>query len=319
MKHKGVALVLVLWVLSLLTIMAGSFALSVRRENAVIIGLKNNATATATAASGIAFAQWMLLHPDINKRWRADGSIYHINGDKVQLRVRLLSEMGKININNVEQTLLQDVLRHAPHGVDLQLPSATINRAAAVLDWRDTDDLPHINGAEKQQYQDMGLNYQPRNQNFQSLEEIAMVLSMDADTYYWLEPLVTVYSQHSAVSLQVASKEVLQLLLGNTEQVARYVAARAESAKNNLPLPPLPSGAVSAESPETTILTVISEARLDEQTSAVVSVVLNKSLSGEAPFQILNWQQNPHYYPSLFTNNMNDLVVKYYAESEFNH
>jgi general secretion pathway protein K len=146
-----------------------------------------------------------------------------------------------------------------------------------------------------------------------------MVLSIDADTYYWLEPLVTVYSQHSVVSLQVASKEVLQLLLGNTEQVARYVATRTESAKNNLPLPPLPSGAVSAESPETTILTVISEARLDEQTSAVVSVVLNKSLIGEAtPFQVLNWQQNPHG-TSLFADNMNNLVVKYYAESEFNH
>ena len=97
MKHKGVALVLVLWVLSLLTIIAGSFVLSVRRQTAVITGLKNNAVAAATAESGIAFAQWMLLIPDLNKRWRADGSIYQIDGNKTQLRVRLLSETGKIN------------------------------------------------------------------------------------------------------------------------------------------------------------------------------------------------------------------------------
>ena len=36
MRQKGLALVLVLWVLSLLTIMAGSFALSMRREASII-------------------------------------------------------------------------------------------------------------------------------------------------------------------------------------------------------------------------------------------------------------------------------------------
>lgn len=319
-KHKGVALVLVLWVLSLLTIMAGSFALGVRRETAIVGGLKNNALATATAESGIAFAQWMLLHPDLNKRWRMDGSIYHIDGDNVQLRIRLLAETGKINLNTVDQIVLQTVLAHAPHGADAQLASTSINRPAALLDWRDTDDLVRINGAEKAQYQEAGLSYQPSNQNFQSLEEVAMVLGIDAETYHWLEPLVSVYSPHTSVNLQVASKEVLQLLLGNTEQVARYIAARTESAKKNLPLPPLPSGTVSAESAETTILTVISEARLEDKTSAVISVVLKKSIStgGATPFQVLNWQQNPAY-TSLFADNMNDLVVKRYAESELNH
>ncbi|MFZ2407428.1 MAG: type II secretion system protein GspK, partial [Methylobacter sp.] len=35
-RSEGFALVLVLWVLSLLTIMAGSFALSMRREAAIV-------------------------------------------------------------------------------------------------------------------------------------------------------------------------------------------------------------------------------------------------------------------------------------------
>jgi len=77
-RQKGLALVLVLWVLSLLTIMAGSFALSMRREAAIVAGIKNNAQALAIAESGIAIAQRMLMNPDQNKRWRTDGSIYQV-------------------------------------------------------------------------------------------------------------------------------------------------------------------------------------------------------------------------------------------------
>jgi len=89
------ALVLVLWVLSLLTIMAGSFALSMRRESAIVAGIKNNAQAMAKAESGIAMAEMMLLNPDPNKGWRADGSIYEINSAGARIRVRLLSETVK--------------------------------------------------------------------------------------------------------------------------------------------------------------------------------------------------------------------------------
>ena len=69
-RQKGLALVLVLWVLSLLTIMAGSFALSIRREASIVADIKNNAQAMAVAESGIAMAEMMLLNTDQYKRWR---------------------------------------------------------------------------------------------------------------------------------------------------------------------------------------------------------------------------------------------------------
>ena len=160
-RQKGLALVLVLWVLSLLTIMAGSFALSMRREASIIAGIKNNAQALAVAESGIAMAEMMLLNPDPNKRWRADGSIYEINSADAKVRVRLLSETGKIDINKADQTLLQGLMTFAP--VDADQQTRLVN---AILDWRDEDDLVHIDGAEKKEYKDAGLNYQPQKQTF---------------------------------------------------------------------------------------------------------------------------------------------------------
>jgi general secretion pathway protein K len=321
-KHQGMALVLVLWILSLLTIMAGSFALSMRRETTLVSGLKNNAVAIATAESGLAIAEFMLQNPDVNKRWRADGSIYEIASTNAKLRIRLLSEMGKINLNNVEQPLLQDLFNQAPSGDNAQLPSTAVNRAAAILDWRDSDELTRINGAEKKQYQDAGLHYSPRNQSFKTLEELQMVLGMDEATLKWLEPLVTVYSDAPQVDLQLASKEVLQLMPGvDTGLIDSYITARVESAKNNLPAPPSPlNPEQSAVTAEVTVLTIVSEVRYDDQSTALVNAIVKKAEGMQStPFEVLRWQRSTANNKSLFTDNMSELIVKHYAESEFNH
>ena len=98
MKQKGVALILVLWVLSILTLMAGSFSKTMRRESAGVMTIRANAEANAQAQAGISLAQAMLLHEDEAKRWRVDGRIYEIETENATMRIRLLSETGKIDI-----------------------------------------------------------------------------------------------------------------------------------------------------------------------------------------------------------------------------
>ena len=172
-KQHGLALVLVLWVLSLFIIMAGSFALSMRREASVAIGIKNSSQGIAAAEAGIAVAEMMLLNPDQNRRWRSDGSVYQIDFVDTLVRVRLLAETGKIDINAAEPPLLQSLLAGAPIEPDQQ--AALLG---AILDWRDPDDQVNINGAETEEYHAAGLKYVPRNQPFQSIEELQMVLGI---------------------------------------------------------------------------------------------------------------------------------------------
>jgi general secretion pathway protein K len=320
-KPQGMALVLVLWILSLLTIMAGSFALTMQRETVIVSGLKHTAEAMAVAESGVALAEFMLLNPDPNKRWRADGSIYQIDTENATLRIRLLSETGKININLIELGLLQTIMLHAPNGSNAQLPSATINRAAAIVDWRDGDDLMNIDGAEKNQYQEAGLNVQPSNKPFQTLDELQQVLGMNEATLKWLEPLVTVYADAPQVDLQLASKEVLQLISGvNTGLIDAYISTRVESAKHNQPAPTSPLDPTpSTQNAEVTVLTIVSEAQQGEQSTAVINALVKKSTDTQTtPFQVVRWQANRSNV-SLFTPTMNELVIKHYAESEFNN
>lgn len=313
-RQKGFALVLVLWVLSLLTIMAGSFALGMRRETSIITGIRNNAQALAVAESGIAMAEMMLLIPDQNKRWRADGSIYEVNSADAKVRVRLLSEAGKIDINKADQTVLQGLMSFAP--VDEEQQSRLVS---AIIDWRDQDDLVQLNGAEKKEYQAAGLNYQPRNKPFQSIEELQLVLGMNESVFLWIEPLVTVFSGQSQVTVQLAAKEVLQTIPGlDTGLVDSYIAARLESAINNLPAPPFPSSSGQNNAAgQNNVLTLVSEAQLNDESSAMISTVISQSYENqETPFQVLKWQYVTENNTSLFTDAMSELLVNQYNEPE---
>jgi general secretion pathway protein K len=262
-------------------------------------------------------AEMMLLNPDPNKRWRADGSIYQINSADAKVRVRLLAETGKIDINKADQTLLQGLMASAP--VDEEQQTRLVS---AILDWRDKDDLVHIDGAEKKEYKDAELSYQPRNKPFQTIEELQLVLGMNASVFLWIEPLITVYSGQQQVTAQLATKEVLQVIPGlDSEMVDSYLAARLESAINNLPAPPFPSSSGQNNAAgQNNVLTVVSEALLDDESSAVISAVIKQSGDNETtPFQVLNWRHVTASGASLFTDAMSELLVKQYAESEFNN
>jgi general secretion pathway protein K len=327
-NHKGFALVLVLWVLSLLTIMAGSFSLTMRRESTIVAGIKDNAGAVAAAEAGIAVAEMMLLHPEQNKRWRADGNIYQMNFGNTQIRLRLLSETGKIDINKATLPLLQSLMAQAPVEEDQQA-----KLIGAIVDWRDQDDLISLEGAEKEAYKDAGLKYQPRNKPFQTLEELQMVLGMDERVFNWIEPFITVYSGQAQVNLKQASSKVLNILPNlDTSLIQSFVATRLENAKNDLPAPEFTAGLIGGGgagigiggSSET--ITIVSEAVMADETSALVRATVMKSDNAQAdstdntgqsePFKVLKWQRNPGNEEPLFTDEMSELLVKQYAEPE---
>ena len=348
-KFEGFALVLVLWVLSLLTIMAGSFALTMRREAAIVSGSRSNAEAIAIAESGLAIAEMMLMIPEPRQHWRSDGSIYQIDYQYAKVRVQLFAETGKVDLNTADEATLKMLMTMAP--IDIKMQTKLVN---AILDWRDADDLIHLDGAEKNEYKKAGLSYKPRNKPFQSIEELQLVLGMDARIYQWLENLITVHSKQPKVDLTKASKEILQILSGADAQLLdQYIAARRESAINGLPAPafnavdsfnaghlanrakavseqadddqsnvsqPLPNAPAAGEiSGQEGIISVITEAQLDDGTTATLNVMIQPADNpGMPPFQALKWQRNFSSESSLFTEDKDQLLVRQYAEPQFN-
>jgi general secretion pathway protein K len=301
-------MVIVIWVLSLLTIMAGSFALTMRRESTVISAVKDNARVQAMAETGISIAQQMLFLDDKERRWRADGSIYTLKYEQANIRVRLISELGKIDINKANEELLTAMMG----ATTLELAQQQ-EIVSAILDWRDKDDLVHINGAEQQQYEEAGLLYSPANQDFQLIDELQMVLGMNSEIYLQLKPLITVYSKQPQVDLNVASKEVLSVI-SNLDDVAleEYIQQRTENNKAQMLVAGFPLAGSTGKNQggsDNQVYTIISQAQLlDEFVTGIKATIRKSDSASENPIQILNWQQIDQK-KSLFDDDMTQLLV----------
>ena len=149
MKHgmhtsqQGMALVMVLWVISLMTIMAGSFALSTQREAGILSHAHERSKAQALADGGVSYAMMMLSLPDPKLRWQADGTPYVWQVEGARVRIRIMDEGGKIDVNAAQEQTLKTVFKFLAGNEEL-----AEQLSDAIMDWRDPDDLKRTHGAE---------------------------------------------------------------------------------------------------------------------------------------------------------------------------
>jgi len=101
----------------------------------------------------------------------------------------LSPEAKRLNLNKAEAQALRDLFseHHIPeYEAEIMTDS--------LLDWRDTDDLHRLNGAEKDYYQPRG--YSPRNGPLEDLSEITLIRGFDPYRF-WFNPgiyrWVTIY------------------------------------------------------------------------------------------------------------------------------
>jgi general secretion pathway protein K len=284
-SQRGVALILVLWVTILLTVIAGSFAYATRADMSVLGNHVQRARAEAAADAGVHRAVLESFRPITDPvRWKNDGSEHEFRLGEAQVRVSVLDESAKIDINEGSPALLKGLLL----SVGLPEPEAA-KLADAIQDWRDPDTLSRPDGAEEEAYKSAGLKQKPSNAPFQTLEELRLVMGMTTELYRRIEPMITIYSRQPGINLAIASREVLLAIPGATAaQVEAFIAARAAALAARQPLPPFPQATAFGAVPNMMGLQVRSTARLDGtefERVAVVRVIPDP----RRPFTAMAW------------------------------
>jgi general secretion pathway protein K len=276
-SQHGFALVIVIWVLTLLCLMAGSFALTMRRANGVTMALKNNAQAVALTESSLTMTKYMLQQPDPLQAWQANGSVYRIvRNDGSEIRIRIESESGKIDINNADPSLLAAAIDMVT--ADKWQQQKLLN---SILDWRDADDEARPQSAEKKQYLEAGLNYAPSNMPFQSLEELQLVMGFDAAIYERMRPWLTIYSGQTSVDLTQALPEV-QVIVENAQLSGN--AQASGSASTSAPKNPAQNNTQPASNSTSTYTIIIEAMSLDGGSASLEAVTqLSTSAGGPPP------------------------------------
>ncbi|MCC6593684.1 MAG: general secretion pathway protein GspK [Xanthomonadales bacterium] len=292
-RQRGVALVLVLWVSVLITVLLASFSLSARVEALQGRNLLDSTRARYAAEAGLHRAAYELRGNNPDTRWVADGRVYPFEFEGAEIEVQLYDETGKVDLNVTDPLLLAALFEIVGK---LQKPAAEA-LAAAVVDWRDPDDLLTLNGAEADQYKSEGRKYKPRNAPFETVSELQQVLGMSFELYRELEPLLTIYSGRAQPNPAFAAPEVLQILPGmNPDLVQLFVRQREAIA-------PGPAGAAGAglALPDGTPVvaqgggltyTIRSRAQLPggAKTSLEATIRLGASMVARRPFRIVRWR-----------------------------
>jgi general secretion pathway protein K len=234
-RSAGVVLVTVLWVLVLLSLIAANLSLAGRSFSRQTFNIEQGTRAGLAADAGINWAMWNLQQP-ADTGWLADGDLHRMWLDDTRVSVRLQDENGKLDLNAAPAELLDALLVPV---IEDSLERARL--VAAIEDWRDNDDLVRLNGAEIEQYQRAGRSDGPGNRPFATLQELRLVLGMNADVYRHLLPHLTLATRVRTVNPTLASFEVLMALPNaSAEVVSDYIEQRREAWQAGLPLPELP-------------------------------------------------------------------------------
>ncbi len=197
--ERGVALIAVLGFLAAMSLITMGVVSAARTT--VTNASRHLARAQAQAAieSGIDYAANQLA----DARGTAPALLsspqtLEIGDFRVQLSVR--KERSKVDLNFADANLLAVLFRAG--GANQDQAQAL---ASAVEDWRDGDDLLHLNGAEQRQYGNAGLAYGPANKYFSSLDEVRLVLGMTDQIYACIRPQLTILTQSPGIDVDGAA------------------------------------------------------------------------------------------------------------------
>lgn len=228
----GLALMLVIWVLAIFMVLALSFSYAVKTEVSATLSFRDAAEERffAEGAMERAFLELQLRkitpvsNAEEDQPWRADGTEYRVAFDRGHALVKITSESGKVDINKAPEIVLKNLL------IAAGIPGDQVDGIVdSIQDWRDSDDLHRLHGAEDDYYQALPVPYKAKNADFESIEELLLVRGVTPDLVYGtasragLADFMTVYSENGKINVSSAPREALMGLPGMTAEVADMV------------------------------------------------------------------------------------------------
>jgi general secretion pathway protein K len=260
-NSRGVALIMVLWVVTILSVIALEFCFAMRTEVNITKNFKEEAQLYAMAEGGVQRAIVELIFkqdpmiqqmrktltgeeiPPEKKEWVTDGRRYTLSFDQGVNELRIMGEAGKVNINVVSEKTLRTILSQL--GLEEETRDIVVD---SILDWRDPDDFKRLNGAENDYYQSLKEPYNCKNGNFDSIEELLLIQGVTPELFYGrkaikkeeegpqadrigLKDIFSIYSSGEQVDINSATLPVLRVVLGIPKEIAQHLVKAREEKK----------------------------------------------------------------------------------------
>jgi general secretion pathway protein K len=224
--RRGFALIAALWLLVAFTVVGATISSHARSRRLGVANSLDEERGRVAAEAGLEHLRSRLARlmadnsrsprqlAEVDDPWRAAGLILTDTnrvGDQ-RYHVSIRDAGAALNLNRATEEQLERLLIALP----IDAGRAT-EIAQSVMDWRDSDDLHRLHGAEGDAYLRAGSAVLPANANFSRLEELQYVNGITPEIFARLRPLLTVMGS-GAINMNAAPRPVLLSLPGMTEQ-----------------------------------------------------------------------------------------------------
>lgn len=247
-RESGIALILTLWVLTILMITATYFAYGQRWDTRVA-SYHRDSTFSYYLAKGMVSKTRVLLASDQNVP--EDTQFEFINGVLEipeeehfggSMKAVVIDLEGKMNINRAPFQMIRSLLVN----IGCEYEEAE-ELADCIMDWRDVNNEQRANGAEDDYYMSLPEPYPCKNGSFDYVEELLLVKGMTSEilfgdsllavmrgeemagepTYLGMKNYITVYGR-GRINVNTADPVVLSAVPGLDDDTVRYIVNRRE-------------------------------------------------------------------------------------------
>jgi len=229
--ERGVALVLVLWLVVVLGAVAAAVVGSTRTESHILLNARAQMVARYAAESGIVAGKALLqqrmaaaqvpsqLVVTLGRLEQDFAGLEDVPVGNARFGVELTNLSGRLDLNQAQPEALM--------GLFSQFTSANAARSLvnALLDWRDADGLVRPHGAEEGTYLKANSPYMPRNAPLSRLDELTRLHGVTRSIVLAVEPYITVAGD-LLIDVNAASEPVLAAIPGIGPAGARAIASR---------------------------------------------------------------------------------------------
>lgn len=223
--RSGFALVVVLWMVSIMLMIGGGLVYSTRTEVEMTQHSRYSAQARSYADAALRYAIAQLMLPAQVRELSTTGSPYHWQYADMKAEISVIGENGLVDLNQANRNLLREVLKQ--NGIIEDEAEILLD---AIEDFRDPDDLRRLQGAEDRDYEDEGFPYGAKDAPFERIEELQQVMGISNQLYERMARFFTVNSQTTGINPMLASRQTLLVLAeGDVEAVNEYIRLREEA------------------------------------------------------------------------------------------
>jgi len=246
-NHRGVALITALWLVVGIAVVALQFSLDAHERRVLGMTAAERGVQRAAAAGALAMMQARLDYALRTRNLSGNQAVASLRSfdpwldadslysgtylvDSIPVEVRVRDVGMQLNINSLTENDFRTFFSNLLNNY------ATADRLAqTIMDWRDLDDTPRPNGAERDDYIKAGLLALPANGQFREVTDLLDVKGMTPEIFALASPYLRTRGANN-VNLNSAPAPVLRVLPGMSDAVlAQILSLRSQGRRIRTP------------------------------------------------------------------------------------